>query len=76
VEAGSVDGGVVAWCRRRLDSEPVQVLFRAGHLSQVTGLRLADGRAVVVKARRPERRSRPGRPRRLTGPGAPARGGG
>jgi hypothetical protein len=44
---------VVAWCRRRLDSEPVQVLFRAGYLSQVTGLRLADGRAVVLKARPP-----------------------
>ena len=53
MEAGSVDGGVAAWCRRRLDSEPVQVLFRAGYLSQVTGLRLADGRAVVLKARPP-----------------------
>jgi hypothetical protein len=29
------------------------VLFRAGYLSQVTGLRLADGREVVLKARPP-----------------------
>jgi hypothetical protein len=50
VDAGSVDGGVVAWCRRRLGAEPAEVLFRAGYLSQVTGLRLADGRAVVLGA--------------------------
>jgi Ser/Thr protein kinase RdoA (MazF antagonist) len=58
VEAGSVGGGVVAWCRRWLVAEPVQVLFRAGYLSQVTGLRLADGRAVVLKARPPAPRLR------------------
>jgi hypothetical protein len=46
-----VDAGTVAWCRRWLGSEPAAVLFRAGYLSQVTGLRLADGRGVVLKAR-------------------------
>ena len=39
------------WCRRRLGSEPEQVLFEAGYLSQVVGLRLANGRDVVVKVR-------------------------
>jgi hypothetical protein len=39
------------WCLRRLGSEPDQVLFEAGHLSQVIGLRLATGREVVVKVR-------------------------
>jgi hypothetical protein len=58
VDAGSVDGGVVAWCLRRLGAEPAEVLFRAGYLSEVTGLRLADGRAVVLKARPPAPRLR------------------
>ena len=53
-----MDGAVVAWCRRWLGAEPVQVLFRAGYLSQVTGLRLADGRGVVVKVRPPAPRLR------------------
>jgi hypothetical protein len=39
------------WCRQRLVSEPDQVLFEAGYLSQVIGLRLTDGRDVVVKVR-------------------------
>jgi hypothetical protein len=39
------------WCRQRLGSEPDQVLFEAGNLSQVIGLRLTDGRDVVVKVR-------------------------
>jgi hypothetical protein len=40
-----------AWCRRRLGSEPEQVLLEAGYLSQVIGLRLANGTDVVVKVR-------------------------
>jgi hypothetical protein len=39
------------WCLQRLDSEPEQVLFEAGYLSQVIGLRMTDGRDVVVKVR-------------------------
>jgi Ser/Thr protein kinase RdoA (MazF antagonist) len=49
---------LAGWCRRRLGAEPVAVLFRAGYLSEVTGLRLADGREVVVKARPPAPRLR------------------
>ena len=39
------------WCQRHLDSEPDEVLFEAGYLSQVIGLRLATGGEVVVKVR-------------------------
>jgi hypothetical protein len=39
------------WCLQRLGSEPQQVLFESGYLSQVIGLRLTDGRDVVVKVR-------------------------
>ena len=44
------------WCGERLGSEPESILFTAGHLSEVRGLRLADGRQVVVKLRRWEDR--------------------
>ena len=39
------------WCLRRLGSEPDQVLFETGHLSQVIGMRLTNGHDVVVKVR-------------------------
>jgi hypothetical protein len=39
------------WCVRWLGAAPADVLFRRGHLSVVFGLRLADGRQVVVKIR-------------------------
>jgi hypothetical protein len=39
------------WCKRWLDAGAGEVLFTAGHLSQVVGLRLSDGREVVVKVR-------------------------
>ena len=51
-----VEEELAAWCRRWLGAEPAGVLFRSGYLSQVTGLRLADGRGVVVKARPPAAR--------------------
>ena len=44
------------WCREHLGSAPAQELFNSGHLSAVLGLRLVDGREVVVKIR-------PGSPR-------------
>ena len=47
---------LAAWCRRWLGASPAGVLFRSGYLSEVTGLRLADGRDVVVKARPPATR--------------------
>jgi len=42
---------LAAWCTDHLGSAPVAELFRSGHLSAVTGLRLADRREVVVKVR-------------------------
>jgi hypothetical protein len=44
------------WCERWLAARPAAQLFEAGYLSTVQGLRLADGREVVVKVR--PRRSR------------------
>ncbi|MFC0433565.1 phosphotransferase [Kutzneria buriramensis] len=40
-----------AWCLEQLSSEPGKVLFELHQMSTVIGLRLADGREVVVKAR-------------------------
>jgi len=42
-----VDG----WCRGFLGATPVAALFVVSHLSEVVGVRLADGREVVVKRR-------------------------
>jgi hypothetical protein len=42
---------LAAWCRRWLCAPPAAQLFEAGYLSTVRGLRLADGREVVVKVR-------------------------
>jgi hypothetical protein len=39
------------WCSRYLGSRPVGDLFRSGHLSEVAGVELGDGRQVVVKIR-------------------------
>lgn len=44
------------WCVDRLGAEPVGVLFELHQISAVFGLRLADGRDVVVKAREDEGR--------------------
>ena len=42
---------LAVWCRRWLGAPPTAQLFEAGYLSTVKGLRLADGREVVVKVR-------------------------
>ncbi|WP_433296000.1 hypothetical protein ACQP2F_37285 [Actinoplanes sp. CA-030573] len=42
---------LVAWCRKHLGSVPSDVLLVSEHMSEVYGLRLADGREVAVKAR-------------------------
>src|SRR4029434_6600597 len=43
---------LVARCARSSgEAEPVEALFRSSHLSEVVGVRLADGRGVVVKRR-------------------------
>jgi len=44
------------WCERWLSAKPIGVIFASGHLSEVVGLRLADGRDVVVKVRPNTRR--------------------
>jgi hypothetical protein len=45
------DDFLADWCDRHLGARLVHVLFRSGHLSQVVGAELADGRRVVIKAR-------------------------
>lgn len=47
---------IPSWCAEHLGSVPVEVLFERRSLSEVVGLRLADGREVVVKAREHEGR--------------------
>jgi Phosphotransferase enzyme family len=48
----TVDADALAeWCARWLGAPPVAELFGTGNLSTVKGLRLADGREVVVKVR-------------------------
>ena len=47
---------LAAWCVRWLGAQPTRVLFEVVHLSRVTGLQLADGREVVIKARPPANR--------------------
>lgn len=47
---------LAAWCRRWLGSEPASIVFETGNLSAVVCVELANGRAVVVKARPPARR--------------------
>jgi hypothetical protein len=42
---------LAVWCRRWLGAPPAAELFGSGYLSTVKGLRLADGREVVVKVR-------------------------
>jgi hypothetical protein len=42
---------VSAWCARHLGSAPDAMRFELGYLSQVLGLRLGNGRDVVVKVR-------------------------
>ena len=44
-------GALAVWCSRWLGAPPTSQLFEAGYLSTVQGLRLADGREVVVKVR-------------------------
>jgi hypothetical protein len=44
------------WCERWLSAKPIDVIFATGHLSEVVGLRLSDGREVVVKVRPNTRR--------------------
>lgn len=46
-----VPGWLSGWCTDQLGDEPVSLVFQHRSMSSVFGLRLADGRDVVVKAR-------------------------
>ncbi|MET8763919.1 hypothetical protein [Lentzea sp. NPDC004782] len=48
---------LASWCAEHLGSPPVDVLFEHRSISQVFGLRLADGREVVVKLREDDGRA-------------------
>lgn len=48
-----MDEALRGWSERWLGSAVAEVLFEAGSLSAVTGVRLADGREVVIKVRPP-----------------------
>ncbi|MDN3026187.1 phosphotransferase [Streptomyces sp. S.PB5] len=52
-----VPGWLVGWCVDQLGNEPARVLFERRSLSAVFGLRLVDGRDVVVKAREDDGRA-------------------
>jgi hypothetical protein len=45
------DTAISDWCERSLGTCVARVLFRSGHLAQVVGAELADGRSVVIKVR-------------------------
>lgn len=47
---------IAAWCEEHLGAATAETLFTTGNLAHVSGLRLVDGREVVVKIRTPERR--------------------
>jgi hypothetical protein len=53
-QAGAVDA-IGEWCERELGARPVARLLEAGQMSRVAGVRLDDGRCVVVKSRPDER---------------------
>lgn len=45
------DAALSSWCAEHLGAPADAVLFRTGHLAAVAGVRLRDGRQVVVKVR-------------------------
>ncbi|QVQ52893.1 phosphotransferase [Spiractinospora alimapuensis] len=48
---GTLPTWLTEWCVRNVGVKPARVLFEPRRMSTVWGLRLADGREVVVKAR-------------------------
>jgi len=56
-ETGAIDAAVAAFCRAALGAAPAAVLFRTASVGAVFGLRLEDGRGVVVKVHQPRERA-------------------
>lgn len=48
-----IDERVSAWCATQIASPVIEILFRAASVGVVVGVRLDDGRRVVVKAHQP-----------------------
>ena len=46
-----LDPRIEAWCVQELGARPAELLMCATHMSQVAGVRLDDGREVVIKSR-------------------------
>ncbi|MER6917356.1 hypothetical protein ABT354_37415 [Streptomyces sp. NPDC000594] len=51
MSSAEFDPGLVAWCARWLGAVPVEPLLTVAQMSEVTAVRLDDGREVVVKSR-------------------------
>lgn len=49
--SGEFPAGLVEWCVRELGAEPIARLFATAQISELTAVRLEDGREVVVKSR-------------------------
>jgi hypothetical protein len=52
-DGGAIDAAVDGFCRSRLRAAVEEVLFRATSVGAVFGVRLEDGRRVVVKVHQP-----------------------
>jgi len=50
IESG-IEASLARWCQRHLGSTPTDLFFHHHHLTEAHGLRLADGREVVLKTR-------------------------
>lgn len=46
-----LDESLVAWCQRELGAKPVERVMSISHMAEVVGVRLDDGRTVVIKSR-------------------------
>jgi hypothetical protein len=57
VADGATWPDLLAWCENELGSIPAIELFKAGHLGEVRGIELADGRRVVIKLRPADKRA-------------------
>jgi Ser/Thr protein kinase RdoA (MazF antagonist) len=51
VATADLDRRLVAWCERQLGATPVERLMGVSQMAEVIGVRLDDGRIVVIKSR-------------------------